>query len=57
MKFPFLNDEIKNVIAKVHELESDKLSSVDPNSISHNDLVIRFIISFLRNTISSDEMT
>jgi hypothetical protein len=48
MKFPFLNDEIKNVIAKVHELESDKLSSVDPNSISHNDLVIRFIISFLR---------
>jgi len=48
MKFPFLNDEIKNVTAEVHELESDKLSSVDPNSISHNHLIIRFIISFLR---------
>jgi len=46
MKFPFSKGEMKNITAEVHELESDKLSSVDPNSIGHNNLVIRFIINF-----------
>jgi len=45
MKFPVIRDEIKNVTAEVHELESEKLFLVDPNTI-HNHLVIRFIINF-----------
>jgi len=45
MKFPVLKDEIKNVTAEIHELESEKLFSVHSNS-TINHLIIRFIINF-----------